>query len=119
MPITSGNGIADDALREMQINSIKGNAQDIYNGVKYIQAVSQHRVEEILEMTGLVDDNFPASENFKLTPVTDDLSNEGVEDLCHLIMDIKDDMEGNKMCMVKVSKLHSYASPHAYMDCLA
>ena len=113
---------ADD--REIQITAAKCNANDIYKEMCSLPAHERcGKLEEILEMTGIVDNTHPASDKFKLIPVTDELSDEGIEDLCFLLMDIKDEMLSgklsSKLCCKKISKLAMYASPNAYMEFVA
>lgn len=107
--------IKKETIRKMKISSAKHNAQEIYDSFCILLGTNQHIAEEILEMTGLVNEKRPVSSPFKLEPVADDLSDESLEDLCSLLVDIKD----QKICMKKIGKLNAYASPEAYMDFVA
>lgn len=103
-----------ETTRKMKISSAKHNAQEIYDSFCIQLGIDEHTAEEILEMTGLVNEKRPVAPAFKLEPVTGSLSDEGLEDLCSLLVDIKD-----QICMKKIGKLNAYASPEAYMDFVA
>ncbi len=115
-------------MTETKITEIKKLAQEIYqmtfNGHfkkapinEQFEKEETNELLEVIEMTGLVVDNYANSKTRCLRPVTQTLCEKGRDSLLEALQEIKADIV-NKSCYKKVPLLRGYASEEAYMpDC--